>query len=107
MLALAGALTIALAIGARSDAAAPAVNVKLFQFQPRILAVPAGTRVTWTSADDIAHTVTAGTPERPEARFDLPLAGLGASASVTFTERGVHPYHCRRHAHMRGEIRVE
>ncbi len=87
-------------------AEAPTVAIQLFQFSPSAVAVDAGTRVTWTNGDDIEHTVTAGEPDKRSGRFDLRLAGPGASGSVTFTERGVFPYFCDRHRSMRGEIRV-
>lgn len=83
------------------------VTVRLFQFTPGQIEVPAGTRVTWTNQDDIAHTVTSGTPERREDRFDAALAGKGATASVELREPGVYPYFCNRHQSMRGEIRVK
>jgi plastocyanin len=84
----------------------PAVRIQLFQFQPGALTVPPGTEVRWTNGDDIEHTVTAGVPDARTGRFDVRLATRGASASVRFTEPGVHPYFCDRHPSMRGEIRV-
>jgi plastocyanin len=88
-------------------AAAPSqVGVQLFQFRPGRLEVEAGTRVTWTNQDDIMHTVTSGTPERRDRRFDQRLEGRGAAMTVEFTKPGVYPYFCERHPSMRGEIRV-
>jgi len=83
-----------------------AVTIQTFQFQPRVLEVPAGSRVTWANQDDIEHTVTAGTPERRDGRFDTPLPGKGASFGVTLGQPGTYPYFCDRHQSMRGEIRV-
>ncbi|HME93483.1 MAG TPA: plastocyanin/azurin family copper-binding protein [Methylomirabilota bacterium] len=108
-----GRTALALVAGvAALGAAAPGpsqsgVTVRLFQFTPGQIEVPAGTRVTWTNQDDIAHTVTSGTPERREDRFDAALAGKGATASVELREPGVYPYFCNRHQSMRGEIRVK
>jgi plastocyanin len=85
----------------------PSVTVRLFQFTPGQVEVSAGTKVTWTNQDDIAHTVTSGTPERREDRFDAALAGKGATATVELREPGVYPYFCSRHQSMRGEIRVK
>jgi plastocyanin len=82
------------------------VAIQLFQFQPGQLEVKAGTQVTWTNQDDIEHTVTSGTPERPDGRFNSVMAGKGKTASFTFTEAGTYPYFCNRHQSMRGEIRV-
>lgn len=87
-------------------AASGDVEVKLFQFRPGALEVAAGRAVTWVNQDDIAHTVTSGTPERPGGPFDAALAGKGATATIRFAEPGVYPYFCSRHQAMRGEIRV-
>jgi plastocyanin len=83
------------------------VSVQLFQFRPGQLEVKAGTRLAFTNQDDIAHTVTSGTPEQPDGHFDVRLEGKGAAASVDLGAPGVYPYFCRRHQSMRGEIRVK
>lgn len=82
------------------------VNVQTFQFQPGDLAVRAGTRVTWTNQDDIGHTVTSGTPESRDGRFDSPLRAKGAKFSQNFGQPGTYTYFCDRHQSMRGQIRV-
>jgi len=82
------------------------VAIQTFQFQPGDLTVRAGTRVTWTNQDQIAHTVTSGTPESRDGKFDSPLNGQGAKFSFTFSQAGTHPYFCNRHQSMRGQIRV-
>lgn len=78
------------------------VTIKTFQFKP--IVVKAGTRVTWTNADEI--TVTSGTPENRDGQFSAPLAGKGTTFSVIFSKPGTYPYFCERHPSMRGEIRV-
>ena len=85
----------------------PGVSIQLFQFRPGQQAARAGSRVTWTNQDDIEHTVTSGTPERRDGRFELRLRGQGAAGSVEFTQPGAYPYFCDRHPSMRGEIRVD
>ena len=82
------------------------VGVRVFQFQPGQVEVRAGSRVTWTNQDDITHTVTSGTPEQRDGRFDQRLDGKGAAASVELTAPGIYRYFCSRHPSMRGEIRV-
>ena len=82
------------------------VAVRVFQFRPGQIEIKAGTPVTWTNQDDITHTVTSGTPEKRDGRFDKRLEGKGAGATVEFTQPGVYPYFCDRHPSMRGEIRV-
>jgi plastocyanin len=85
----------------------PAVTVRLFQFQPSPIEVAAGSTVTWTNRDDILHTVTSGTPDARDERFDGTMNGSGTSYTVTFSEPGTYAYFCSRHESMRGEIRVQ
>jgi plastocyanin len=91
---------------AQASPEAAAVNIQLFQFQPGDLTVRAGARVTWTNRDQILHTVTSGTPENRDRRFDGPLEGQGKTFSHTFTQAGTYPYFCDRHQSMRGQVRV-
>jgi plastocyanin len=101
-------LTCAAVMGlaASASAADTELTVRLFQFQPAEVSVTPGSRVVWTNQDDIKHTVTSGLPGRPDGRFNLALAGKGATAAHRFAEAGVHRYFCERHENMRGEIRV-
>jgi plastocyanin len=82
------------------------VTIRTFQFRPTPIEVRAGAGVTWTNQDDILHTITSGTPESRDLRFEAPLDGKGASSTMTFTQAGIYPYFCERHPSMRGEIRV-
>ena len=106
-----GAITAPVLVGLTvwsQAAAGPAdVTIQLFQFRPGTLEVTRGTEVTWTNQDDIRHTVTSGTPERRDAKFNAELGGKGAATKVTFAEPGVYPYFCDRHQAMRGEIHVQ
>lgn len=86
--------------------AAPTVAIQTFQFRPASVVIEAGTRLTWRNHDDIAHTVTSGTPEHRDGRFTGPLEGKGAVFAQTFSQAGVYPYFCDRHQSMRGEIVV-
>ena len=107
MVVVAGVLVVALLAWTRAGANTAQIEIRLFQFRPGRLDVVRGTEVVWTSRDDIRHTVTSGTPERRDARFDLALAGPGAVVRVGFGEAGVHPYFCDRHPAMRGAIHVQ
>jgi plastocyanin len=93
----------ALAVAGRSDSG---ITIRTFAFGPRTHEVVAGTTVVWTNMDDIEHTVTSGTPDRPDGAFDHPLPKRGATAGVRFDSVGVWPYFCKRHSFMRGEVRV-
>ena len=52
------------------------------------------------------HTVTSGTLDQRDGRFDQRLEGVSAATTVEFKDPGVYPYFCDRHRSMRGEIRV-
>jgi plastocyanin len=82
------------------------IAVQLFKFRPDRADIKAGTRVTWTNQDEITHTVTAGTPDKPDPAFDFRLAGKGTTAGFEFGKPGVYTYFCARHPAMRGEIHV-
>jgi plastocyanin len=103
------ALVLALVVaspGRSQGVAVATAAVRVFQFQPGVLEVRAGTRVTWSNEDDITHTVTSGMPGSPDGQFDVRLTGKGVSGSATFTAPGVYPYFCARHQSMRGEVVV-
>ena len=102
---------LALALGGAApalseDGAIASAAIHVFQFQPGALKVRAGTRVTWTNRDDITHTVTSGVPGSPDGRFDVRLAGEGATGGALFADPGVYPYFCARHPSMHGEVVV-
>ena len=100
------ACAVTLILAGLSVAATPESPVGIRVFQFRLLEVKAGTKVTWINHDDITHTVTSGTPETRDGRFDQRLDGKGGAMTVEFKERGVYPYFCNRHPSMRGETRV-
>lgn len=93
-------------MGGAASQTGSTVTIQTFQFKPAKLEVKAGTQVTWTNQDDIRHTVTSGTPEKKDGRFDAPLAGKDKSFSFTFSQPGTYVYFCDRHEHMQGEIQV-
>jgi plastocyanin len=82
------------------------VAIKLFQFGPRMIEVPVGTKVVWTNEDQIEHTITSGDGEKSDGRFSGVTAGKGQQFSFTFTQPGLYTYFCDRHHFMRGEVRV-
>ena len=82
------------------------VTIRVFQFQPGQLEVKPGSQVTWTNQDDIEHTVTSGTPEKPDGRFNTRMPGKGATFNFAFTQPGTYTYFCNRHQSMRGQVRV-
>ncbi len=69
-------------------------------FQPAALTVTAGSKVTWTNADDDPHTVTA------QGSFDSGGLAQGDSYSRTFRTPGRYIYFCKVHPFMKGVIVV-
>ena len=103
-----GLAVSALTLGAAGPAGSESgIAVQLFQFRPGRIEVKTGTRVAWINQDEITHTVTSGTPEQRDGRFELPLDGRGATGAVKLDTPGTYPYFCSRHHSMRGEIRVK
>ena len=116
------ALALVVLIGCTpTKAAAPAsggtqVLVSAFRFQPETLDIPAGTKVTWTNADAILHTVTAGTSTKKDDfgnyelkksnAFDGTMDDQGKTFSFTFTTPGEYSYFCSRHNNMTGRVVV-
>lgn len=72
------------------------------------LTVAAGSGVTWTNNDTVAHTATEGSNgvAAPNARFDLQLA-VGASDSFTFADPGTYQVTCTLHPTMNMTVTVE
>jgi plastocyanin len=104
---LAAAVVLALSADSAAAQPPPGVTVQTFQFKPTPVEVPVGSKVSFTNQDDITHTVTSGTPESRDGKFNHQLAGKGATATVELTQPGVYPFFCDRHRSMRGEIRVK
>jgi plastocyanin len=78
-----------------------AATIRGFSFQPDVLKVKVGAKVTWTNDDTVAHTVTADT--NSFASGDLQPGG---SFSFTFTRPGTYAYHCSIHPSMHGSVVV-
>lgn len=106
-------------VGCSSNrASTAAVEIDTFAFRPVELRIAKGTTVTWTNADDIEHTVTAGTRTYAPGNsglvvatervgtFDDVLAGRGATASVRFGQAGSFHYFCDRHPGMEADVVV-
>ena len=90
-----------------------AVSIVDKAFEPAEITVGAGDTVVWTVTKAIGepHSVTAGTPEKPEGiLFDSGITSLteeGATYSYTFKEAGTYDYFCSIHpAEMTGRIIV-
>jgi plastocyanin len=105
--ALGGVAAVALAAAAlpgRADqaAAAAAVAIDNFTFNPQSITVKAGTTVTWTNKDDIPHAVAA-----TDRSFRSKTLDTEDRYAFTFTTPGTFSYFCSLHPHMTGTIVVE
>ena len=91
-----GATTVAAA------AASPEVTISNFSFQPPLLTVKVGTRVTWTNRDTTPHTVTS-----TDKRFES-SSGMDTNDrySYVFGKAGTYEYFCSLHPMMVGKIVV-
>jgi len=84
-------------------AAAAAVGIDNFTFNPQTVTVKAGATVTWTNKDDIPHGIAATN----NAFKRSPALDTDDSFSFTFTTPGTYQYFCYVHPHMTGTIVVE
>ena len=77
------------------------VSVKNFAFAPSDITVVAGTTVTWTNEDGVAHDIFASS-----AGFKSPVLNQGDAATHTFSKPGTYHYICSIHPFMHGTVVV-
>jgi plastocyanin len=70
-------------------------------FNPKTITVTAGTTITWTNKDGIAHTVTS-----TSALFDSGSISANGTYSRTFSTAGTFPYICTVHPTMTATVKV-
>ncbi|HEY7186905.1 MAG TPA: plastocyanin/azurin family copper-binding protein [Vicinamibacterales bacterium] len=70
-------------------------------FMPDNLEIAAGTTVTWTNTDSVAHTSTSNA-----TGWDSGLISPGGQFSFTYQTAGTFPYHCAIHPGMVGTVVV-
>ena len=100
---LKGALSEAADEQAAARAARASGAPKSYRFEPRVIQVKQGGKVTWTNHDDFPHTVQilAGADA---ATHDL---CIGKSVTISFDRAGTVYYRCSLHpAQMKGEVVV-
>jgi len=88
-------MTVTIPVGARS--------LGTGGYAPNPVTVAAGTTITWTNTDSIAHTATSDTP----GLFDSGSIAPGGMFSTTLQSRGTVTYKCTFHAGMVGTIVVQ
>jgi plastocyanin len=77
------------------------VDIQGFAYAPVTLTVSAGTTVTWTNHDPVAHTVT-----DIDQAWSSPLFEESGTFSKTFDTPGTYSYFCLPHAIMVGTVEV-
>jgi len=83
--------------------ARPRIASRNKRFEPRIMAVPAGTTVDFPNLDRIFHNAFSLSPG---ARFDLGLYRNGASRTMTFDNPGLVRIYCNIHPQMAAYLMV-
>ena len=105
--ALAGSVILIYSCSKGSGTPAPksgsnaSVTIQNMAFGPDTLRIAAGTKVTWSNADGMTHTVT-----ELNALFDSGNLPSGKSFSYTFTTVGSFKYYCVIHPGMKGVVVV-
>lgn len=95
-------LILAMGMAGCADNSQATVDIESFSYQPALINVTAGTTVTWTNHDSVAHTVTAN-----DGSFDSgSIEADGGTFEFTFSEPGTYSYHCTFHPTMMGEVVV-
>ena len=98
-------LVAAAGCGGADEPAAPVATTevsmaKSYRFDPKLIEIEAGSRVTWTNDDNFTHTV------RVDGGADHEV-GKGESVSIAFDEPGRYHYLCTLHRKdMDGEVIV-
>lgn len=77
------------------------VTIEGMRFNPRVIVVRQGDRITWTNQDPFPHTVTA-----TDGKFDSHLIAPGGSWSYVARDKGDYDYGCTLHVTMKGRIEV-
>lgn len=88
--------------GGAAAAEGDSVEIKDFNYLPANLKVKAGTEVTFTNADEFAHTVTA-----KDKSFDSGNMDKDAVFKQTFDKAGTYEYFCSIHNSMTAKVTVE
>jgi plastocyanin len=77
------------------------VWIQGMSFTPSTITVTAGTTITWTNKDAVAHTVTSTT-----GIFNSGSIPQGKTYSQLFSTTGSYPYFCSIHTSMAGMVVV-
>jgi plastocyanin len=84
------------------SAGSVAVKIANFAFAPATVSAKVGDTITWTNSDSTGHTATVDGQDP----CTTPTLASGASGSITFSQAGTYPFHCKIHPQMTGTITV-
>src|SRR5579859_4822887 len=76
------------------------IVIKNYIFTPSALTVKAGTTVTWTNNDSVAHSIKS-------AAFNSSILNTGDTFKFTFNTAGTYNYNCGIHPTMTGTVIVQ
>ena len=77
------------------------VRIANFTFDPPLITVQVGSKVTWKNDDDIVHVI-----EEKDGAFRSDALDTDGTFSRTFDRVGTIDYFCAIHPHMTGRIVV-
>jgi plastocyanin len=80
------------------------IKIDNFTFDPPVLTVSVGTKVTWFNHDDVPHTATS--TRKPKV-FDSGTLDTDDKFSFVFTWAGTYEYFCAVHPKMKAQIIVK
>ena len=78
-------------------------------FEPSPVNALVGETIQWSNGDQVVHSVTSGTPNNPDGKFDSGTIGLGQSFSYTLktSDIGIINYYDKTYPWMTGTINVQ
>lgn len=85
-----------------TDTSIHKISILASAFDPPLLYMQAGSRVTWTNSDSIAHSIVAD----DGISFISGTINPGNSYSTGFLAPGVFAYHCGIHPAVKGVVNV-
>jgi plastocyanin len=78
------------------------VTIENVHFDPEVLTIRPGDRVTWVNKDMFPHTATADAKA-----FDSHSIAPTGAWTFTASKRGTYSYSCAFHPNMKGTIKVQ
>ena len=78
-------------------------------YSPPITNALVGETIEWSNGDQVVHSVTSGTPNNPDGKFDSGTIGLGQSFTYTLTaaDIGVIHFYDKTYPWMTGTLNVQ